>query len=49
MSQALSIVFMLIGQWGHCSSSAFAGGGGTKGGGWKGGFIGRGWECGFIG
>ena len=31
---------MLIGQWEHCSCSAFVGGGGREGGGWRGGFIG---------
>ena len=40
---------MLIGQWEHCSYSAFVGGGGREGGGWGGGFIGGGWGGGFIG
>ena len=31
---------MLIGQWRHCSCSAFVGGGGIEGGEWGGGFIG---------
>ena len=40
---------MLIGQWRHCSCSAFVGGGGIEGGEWEGGFISGGWGGGFIG
>ena len=40
---------MLIGQWRHCSCSAFAGGGGIEGGEWGGGFINGGWGGEFIG